>query len=63
MIEEGEKIIIQNGSERFQFQVVLIGFAPMARWSGFSTVTEVNRGSTFSLRRSTLDFCPGGQRS
>ena len=28
-----------------------------------STVAEVNRGSTFALRRSTLDFCLGGQRS
>jgi len=27
-----------------------------------STVTEVNRGSIFALRRSTLDFCLGGQR-
>jgi len=27
------------------------------------TVTQVNRGSTFALRRSTLDFCLGGQRS
>jgi len=26
-----------------------------------STVTEVNRGSTFALRRSTLDFCLGGR--
>ena len=31
--------------------------------SEFSTVTEVKRGSTFALRRSTLDFCLGGQRS
>ena len=29
----------------------------------FSTVTSVSRGSTFALRRSTLDFCLGGQRS
>ena len=29
---------------------------------GFSTVTEVNRGSTFALRRSTLDSGLGGQR-
>jgi hypothetical protein len=28
-----------------------------------STVTWVNRGSTFSFRRSTLDLCLGGQRS
>ena len=28
-----------------------------------STVTQVDRGSTFALRRSTLDFCLGGQRS
>jgi len=28
-----------------------------------STVTYVNRGSTFALRRSTLDVCLGGQRS
>ena len=27
-----------------------------------STVTQVNRGPTFALRRSTLDFCLGGQR-
>jgi len=26
------------------------------------TVTQVNRGSTFVLGRSTLDFCLGGQR-
>ena len=26
-------------------------------------VTSVDRGSTFALRRSTLDFCLGGQRS
>ena len=29
----------------------------------FPTLTQVNRGSTFALRRSTLDFCLGGQRS
>ena len=28
-----------------------------------STVTYVNRYSTFALRRSSLDFCLGGQRS
>ena len=28
-----------------------------------STVSQVNRGSTLALRRSTLDFCLGGQRS
>jgi len=28
-----------------------------------STVTQVHRGSTFALRRSTLDFCLAGQRS
>ena len=28
-----------------------------------STVTPVERGPVFALRRSTLDFCPGGQRS
>jgi len=28
-----------------------------------STVTSVNRRSTFALRRSTLNFCLGGQRS
>ena len=28
----------------------------------FSTVTQVNRSSTFVLGRSTLDFCLGGQR-
>ena len=27
------------------------------------TNTQVNRGSTFALRRSILDFCLGGQRS
>jgi len=27
-----------------------------------STVTQVNRGSTFALRRSTLDVCLSGQR-
>ena len=31
--------------------------------SSESAVTYVNRGSTFALRRSTLDFCLGGQRS
>jgi len=30
---------------------------------GISIVTEVNRGSTFAVRRSTLDVCLGGQRS
>ena len=25
--------------------------------------TKINRGSTFAMRRSTLDFCLGGQRS
>ena len=30
---------------------------------GVSTVTQGNRGSTFALRRPTLDFCPGGQRN
>ena len=29
----------------------------------FFTATHVNRGSTFALRRSTPDFCLGGQRS
>ena len=28
-----------------------------------STVTQVDRGSTFPFRRSALDFCLGGQRS
>ena len=28
-----------------------------------STLTQVNRGPTFALRRSTLDLCLGGQRS
>ena len=28
-----------------------------------STVTQVNRGSIFALRRSTLDCCLNGQRS
>jgi len=27
-----------------------------------STVTKVNRSSTFALRHFTLDFCLGGQR-
>jgi len=31
--------------------------------SEFFTVTKVHRGSTFALRRSTLDCCLGGQRS
>ena len=31
--------------------------------SNIFAVTEVNRGSTFAPRRSTLDFCLGGQRS
>jgi hypothetical protein len=30
-------------------------------WS--SQIPKFNRGSTFALRRSTLDFCLGGQRS
>ena len=29
----------------------------------FSTITELDRGSTFALRRCTLYFCLGGQRS
>ena len=32
------------------------------RWR-VSNVTKVNRSSAFALRRSTLDFCLGGQRS
>ena len=34
-----------------------------SRISGIPLLLKVNRGSTFSLRRSTLDFCLGGQRS
>ena len=33
------------------------------RDKGVSTVTYAKRGSTFALRRSTLDFCLGGQLS
>ena len=36
---------------------------PLQGTRQFSTVTQVNRGSTFTLRRSTLDFCLGGLRS
>ena len=35
----------------------------MANTGGVSAVPEVNRGFTFALRRSTLDFCLGEQRS
>ena len=36
---------------------------PLLPGSFFSIVTSVNRGPTFALRRSALDFGLGGQRS
>jgi len=39
------------------------GLCLNASESQVSTVTQANRGSTFALRRSTLDFCLGRQRS
>ena len=38
-------------------------FPPQHHKRRFCTVTYFNRGSTFALRRSTLDFGPSGQRS
>ena len=43
----------------------LLHLGPPRRQQGtlaISTVTYVDRASTFALRRSTLDFCLGGQR-
>ena len=36
---------------------------PPALAAHYPTVTQVQRGSTFALRCSTLDFCLGGRRS
>ena len=53
---EGERC--DNGVPPFTFRVSGFGF----RVPPDSAVTYFNRGSTFALRRSTLDCCLGGQR-
>ena len=39
-----------------------VGEGDMWGYELIFTVTEVNRGFTFALKRSTLDVCLGGQR-
>ena len=45
------------------FRVQGSGCRGQGLWSRVSTLTQVSRGSIFALRRSTVAFCLGGQRS
>ena len=58
-IQNKEYILTESGEEGVDGP----GEVSSAHCCQVSTVTSVKRGFTFALRRSTLDFCLGGQRS